>query len=89
MSDASAAPASQCICFISIRGPGHCVMGTLADDRAHSQACSVPLTGADCGNLATYICTAYTGEKPGACYKTPDFLPCPGAPVGASSLSLD
>ncbi|KAK9903485.1 hypothetical protein WJX75_006725 [Coccomyxa subellipsoidea] len=48
----------------------------------------VPL-GADCGNLATYICTAYTGEKPGACYKTPDFLPCPGAPVGASSLSLD
>ncbi|EIE23002.1 GILT-domain-containing protein, partial [Coccomyxa subellipsoidea C-169] len=26
----------------------------------------VPL-GADCGNLATYICAAYTGKKPEAC----------------------
>ncbi|CAL8465514.1 g5050 [Coccomyxa elongata] len=40
----------------------------------------VPL-GADCGNLATYICTAYKGEKPEACYETPEFKPCPGAPV--------
>ena len=68
----------QPICLIS-----------LADDYHTLQSKSCVCPGADCGNLATYICTAYSGEKPAACYKTPDFKPCPGAPVTASSLSLD
>ncbi|BDA49959.1 probable Gamma-interferon-inducible lysosomal thiol reductase [Coccomyxa sp. Obi] len=40
----------------------------------------VPL-GPDCGNLATYICTAYKGEKPKECHETPEFKPCPGIPA--------
>jgi hypothetical protein len=45
-------------------------------------------TGSDCGNLVTYICTAYQGRKPPICYKTPEFLPCPGAPITRQLASL-
>ncbi|CAL5222006.1 g4296 [Coccomyxa viridis] len=39
----------------------------------------VPL-GADCGNLVTYICTAYQGEKPRVCSEPQTLHKCPGAP---------
>ena len=37
--------------------------------------------GADCGNLVTYICTAYNGKRPEICNEPQSFQKCPGAPT--------
>ena len=50
----------------------------------------VARAGADCGNLVTYVCTAYQGKKPKVCDEAHSFHSCPGAPSeDTARLRLD
>ena len=53
-------------------------------------SCTVFCAGADCGNLVTYICAAYQGDKPKECSEAHSFRKCPGAPSqDTAALRLD